>query len=605
MQITPNTLTLSRLLGQESEQYVIPAYQRRYSWHEKQVVELLDDIKLLDAGDAHLLGTIVCLTEPHTAGINRLELVDGQQRLTTVFIVLHCLLERLRALGNERRAQDVSRLLTASPPTGQEQPKIVLDSLDAASMNRLLRNELDNANADLLRAFQVSRERVQEMGAEAAADFAYRLMNRAFIIRLDVSEAKDAFKLFETINNRGLRLSAADIVKNFLLGNAARFGPAHLIVARDKWARVITSLDGLHAESFLRHFLISRLKSRITKSYVIATFKRMFMRGVDEAQELPDRRWYLDDDDGDETEEALEEGAETIDETADENGDSPIDALTEGASQERLSFFAFMDELVKAAEQYSMVVQGRTEDASINRRLRNLSLIKAMQTYGFLLRLRMGGCSNRDFERVLELTEGFLLRRHVCKMRSNETERAFARLCSVDCSNPVPEVQAVYRQFSPADERFRDAFAGMAFVPALMDRARYCLERIEENRGGAYGELQVSGPAEVHVEHIIPQRIKSKKAKAREGDWLTYLGGGAEAQHPRYVARIGNLTLFSGTLNIVASNNPYERKKEGYLKSALKITNSLPAEYPEFRFAEVEARSKRLADEAVVLWPIP
>ncbi len=603
MQIFPNTLTLSRLLGQESEQYVIPAYQRRYSWHEKQVVELLDDIKLLDSGDAHLLGTIVCLTEPHTAGINRLELVDGQQRLTTAFIVLHCLLERLRALGNERRAQDVSRLLKASPPTGEEQPKIVLDSLDATSMQRLLRNEIDNANVDLLRAFQVSRRRVVEMDGEAAADFAYRLMNRALIIRLDVSEAKDAFKLFETINNRGLRLSAADIVKNFLLGNAARFGPTHLMVARDKWARVIVSLDGLHAESFLRNFLISRLKRRITKSYLIATFKSMFMNDVEEAQELPERGWYKDE--ADETEDALDEGADVIDEGGDEGGENPVDTPAEEASQDRLTFSAFMDELVKAAKQYRMVVQGRTEDASIDRRLRNLSLIKAMQTYGFLLRLRMGGCSSRDFEQVLELTEGFLLRRHVCKKRSNETETAFARLCSVDCSNPVPEVQSVYRHLSPSDEQFRAAFADMAFVPALMDRARYCLEKIEENRGGAYGELQVSGPTEVHVEHIIPQRIKSKKAKAREGAWLTYLGPNAESQHPQYVTRIGNLTLFSGTLNIVASNNPYERKKEGYLKSALKITNSLPADYPEFGFAEVEARSAQLADEAVALWPIP
>lgn len=55
----------------------------------------------------------------------------------------------------------------------------------------------------------------------------------------------------------------------------------------------------------------------------------------------------------------------------------------------------------------------------------------------------------------------------------------------------------------------------------------------------------------------------------------------------------------------MASNNPYERKKEGYLKSALKITNSLPADYPEFGVAEVEARSAQLADEAVALWPIP
>ena len=107
------------------------------------------------------------------------------------------------------------------------------------------------------------------------------------------------------------------------------------------------------------------------------------------------------------------------------------------------------------------------------------------------------------------------------------------------------------------------------------------------------------------MEHIIPQRIKSRAARERDGDWLSYLGPNAESLHSDYVARIGNLTLFAGTLNIVASNNPYARKKEGYLKSALKITNSLPAEYEEFRFAQVEERSSRLAKLAVSLWPIP
>jgi hypothetical protein len=71
------------------------------------------------------------------------------------------------------------------------------------------------------------------------------------------------------------------------------------------------------------------------------------------------------------------------------------------------------------------------------------------------------------------------------------------------------------------------------------------------------------------------------------------------------VSRIGNLSLFSGKLNIGASNNPYERKKAAYLRSALKITNTLPIEFPEFRFEQVEQRSAQLAELAAVRWPIP
>ena len=68
----------------------------------------------------------------------------------------------------------------------------------------------------------------------------------------------------------------------------------------------------------------------------------------------------------------------------------------------------------------------------------------------------------------------------------------------------------------------------------------------------------------MHVEHIIPQKIRTRKAKEEFGDWGSYLGSSSEALHPRYVSRIGNLTLFAGALNIGASNNPFARKKKAY-----------------------------------------
>ena len=83
----------------------MPAYQRRYSWHERQVVELLDDVTLLEGNDTHLFGSIVCLTGHHTAGINKLELVDGQQRLTTICMLLECISDRLQSDGEASAAR--------------------------------------------------------------------------------------------------------------------------------------------------------------------------------------------------------------------------------------------------------------------------------------------------------------------------------------------------------------------------------------------------------------------------------------------------------------------------------------------------------------------
>ncbi|MEI6654296.1 MAG: DUF262 domain-containing protein, partial [Verrucomicrobiota bacterium] len=237
MVITPTTLKITQLLGSANEQYVIPAYQRRFSWRCAQVAELWDDIDVVSGSDTHLLGTIVCLAGHHTAGINCLELVDGQQRMTTIIIILHCILERMHVEEEKETAGDLERLLGCKAIGGRTSSKIALDSLDSRQFARHVANEDVSApeNQRLASAFESIREWIEELDLTSLGEFLYKLLNQAFVIRLDVSEAKDAFKLFETINDRGLRLSPTDIIKNFILGNAARFGPKDLQYAQDRW----------------------------------------------------------------------------------------------------------------------------------------------------------------------------------------------------------------------------------------------------------------------------------------------------------------------------------------------------------------------------------
>lgn len=596
MHITPTSLTINQLLSSTNERYVVPAYQRRYSWHEKQIRDLLDDIELLEPSDTHLLGSIVCLTGAHTAGINALELVDGQQRLTTVCILLQCIHERLIELGCSDVAQEIAPLLTAralnAPPVG----KVALDSLDSALFDRLVKGHKDDGseNPALAQAFAEYRRWIGGKDAPELAAFLYRLRTQVLVVRLEVSQAKDAFKLFETINNRGLRLSHTDIIKNFLLGNAARFGEESLALARERWAAVVRALDGVSAETFLRQFVGAHLRRRVTKAFVVGTFKRIFMAEVEEALSLPEHQRYVGDD-ADEDDGGLGDTADV------ENVESAPPVPT----TRRISFAEFLERLVTSARHYGAIWRATTGNERIDRHLRNLKMIKAVQTYGFLMRLRVGGCADDAFARVLQLTEAFLLRRHVCRMRANETETAFARLCGVDCSNPAPEVITTYREYSPSDERFRQDFASAKFGSSLVERARYCLMQFETHRQGRHLELLVGGPDIVHVEHVIPRKIKTRKAKKQFGDWPSYLGPQAAARHPRYVSRIGNLTLFAGSLNIGASNNPYERKKAAYRKSAIEVTKTLPDKFPEFRFEQVEQRSAQFAELAVTLWPIP
>jgi hypothetical protein len=269
----------------------------------------------------------------------------------------------------------------------------------------------------------------------------------------------------------------------------------------------------------------------------------------------------------------------------------------------RVPFTEFLDGLVTRAGIYRQLVLAKTGIPALDRRLRNLRLIRAQPSYGFLMSLRAGGCTDKKFEEVLLLTEAFLLRRHTTRERTNENETVFAQLCGASPHDPVTEVRAVYHEYCPSDERFTQEFIAATFPSRLMDRARYCLEQFELARQGAHTELLPGGPDIVHVEHIIPQKIKTKRSKKQFGDWVTFLGQDALNRHPHYVSRIGNLTLFAGELNISQSNNPYRRKKAAYQESAFRLTQTLPADYREFKFSQVEARSATFADLALKIWP--
>jgi len=598
MKIAPTSLTINQLFGSTNEQYVVPTYQRRYSWHERQVVELIEDIDLLEEGDAHLLGSIVCLAGHHKAGLNRLELVDGQQRLTTVAILLEGIRQRLERDRLFDHASELAQLLYAKPLNGDPVRKVALDSLDSKEYAKLIEQiaPAECKNDELARAFAIVRKKVADSSVDDLRTFLYKLRNQAIVIRLDVSEAKDAFKLFETINNRGLRLSPTDIIKNFLLGNAARFSPDALDAARQTWASLLGYLDGTSTDAFFRYYLMALIRTRITKSEVVPSFKALFMRQVAEAAALPERHLYADED------ETEEEGPNDVSGDAGAN-ESSIELAASGSTTDTISFSSFLARVVQYARVYGELVLATTDNARTNRHLRNLRMIKAVQTYGFLMHLRVGGCPDKLFREVLKLTEGFVLRRHVCRERANETEALFARLCGVNPQNPLPTTREQYRELCPSDDHFREDFASTSFSANLIDRARYCLERIEATKHGDHDELLVQGPDDVHVEHIMPQKIKTKKAKKEFGDWVTYLGKNAEELHPKFVDRIGNLTLFAGALNIAASNNPFGRKKRAYKKSAIVITHDL-ARKGNFRFKDIDRRSKKLADEAVQLWPV-
>ena len=116
----------------------------------------------------------------------------------------------------------------------------------------------------------------------------------------------------------------------------------------------------------------------------------------------------------------------------------------------KVGFKAFLNRVVQNAKAFGDLVLAKTGDKKIDRHLLNLRMIKAAQTYGFLMYLRVGGIDDKQFVNVLKLTEGFVLRRHICRERTNETETLFAKLCTAAPKTPsLKREKATVRRARP------------------------------------------------------------------------------------------------------------------------------------------------------------
>ncbi|MDD3086875.1 MAG: HNH endonuclease family protein, partial [Patescibacteria group bacterium] len=163
------------------------------------------------------------------------------------------------------------------------------------------------------------------------------------------------------------------------------------------------------------------------------------------------------------------------------------------------------------------------------------------------------------------------------------------------------KVKVYLAERMPSNAEFEEKIPLHDFYGQFLDRAKCMLEAIEYKLTGNTEEKRVSDSDDVHLEHIMPQTITTKKSKEELGNWEKYLGDQAIEKHKDYVTKIGNMTLLSGVKNIVASNNPFESKKEIYKESDIKLTQEL-INYNSFGFDDVAARSKKLAEMSTKIW---
>lgn len=598
MQLTTNKYTLKQLLSSSNEQFIVPGYQRRYAWGFKQQKALFEDIELLKEDDNHLFGMILCHTGVHTGGLNQAELVDGQQRLTTISLLLLACKKRFKELDYHKKFEEIEGLIYCTDANDKQLNKIVLGDLDNPDYVKIFRGEgeEDVVNKNLWLAFENFCNWLDQFEKDDLILFYNKLINIAVLIRLDVSFAKDAYKLFESINNRGLKLSATDLIKNFILGHASKIDNETLEKVKKLWGNVIVNLDGIDTNQFLRQYMSMLLIRRITMKKLVEEFKYYYVNHVTGTELISSAELYVEEEEYFENEDEINE---------DDNGvelEELVEKVESKTKVNKISIVEFLQQLKEASLIYRKIRLREFDNDKINHRLLNLQRILSFPSYIFLLNLFQRELPNKEVIEILKLIETFMLRRHICVKRTSEHDGIFAQLVSLNDDNLIQKIKAVLTEYLPDDEEFEDYFPKHIFKGKLVDRARYVLEQIEYYLIKDKGEYKLSSATDVHLEHIMPQTIVTKKAKKEFGDWVEYLGENATSKHKRYVSRIGNLTLIAGELNIKASNNPFNNKKENYKNSNLMLNESLSSHYRQFKFQQIEDRSTELKEIAMKIW---
>lgn len=605
MKITPSQMTIDQLLGSENEQFYIPAYQRRYAWTDRQLIELFEDIKMLDDTDQHFLGTILLLTEPHKANINMLEVVDGQQRIISLSLLLEAIKDRFIELQKEDIVSKLEGYLFCQGLDRNRRNKIVLGDLDEPDYKKVLQSKNASStdekekikNQKLLNAYNNFSTWISEYSFEDLYNYYFKLINSTIIVRLDTEKARDAYKLFETINNRGLRLSPTDIIKNFLLGHASLVGENELCSVRDSWTNLIVSLDGIDTDNYFRHYVMCTLMKKITYSKLTFELKRHYLFTVKEAELLPEYRHSADIPDymnGEGTNSNLNDDLEQI--------STEAESLSLNANK-KINMCEYGTVLAKNAAIYAKIINGQFENKRINLHLNHLKRIESTPSYTFLLKLFSQKIDENEIIEILKGIEAFILRRQICEYRTAELDDIFPKLVSVINKCRYEHVKAILQEHYPKDEEFEEKFA-IYNHRRSENRAKYILEQIEYYLIEDQGEYELKSGSDVHLEHIIPLVITTKKALREFGDWVTYLGKDAVENHERYVDRIGNYTLLAQKLNIKASNNPFSAKKKEYKKSNIAMTGKLAYNYNAFRYKQVKQRSQEFAKIALKIWSL-
>jgi len=556
--------TYRKLMG-NGLTYRVPRFQRDYSWGEEEWDDLWQDIlgTVKEGGEpAHYMGYLVLQSTDDKV----FDVIDGQQRLTTLSIIVLAALKQLKRLLDE--GKDVEN--TTRRLEGLRQTYIgYLDPVSLVPRSKLTLNRNNDqyyqtylvplvdrlpvrgfkaSEHSLRKAFEWFDRHIREQvtaasdQGKAVAQLVDAMSDKLFFTVITVTDELNAYKVFETLNARGVRLSATDLLKNYLFSVLHREGQHEheLKMLDDRWERIVGRLGAESFPDFLRVHWISR---------------RTFVRQTELFKVIRSQ---------------IRNRAEVF-------------ALLSGMEEDMDTYLALTS---PEASNWPPRAKGHAQ---------TLRMFSVRQPFPLILAAHriLAGV---DFESLLRALVVISFRYNIIgNLQTSEQERTYYAVTNriskgeaANLANTLDGMKPVY----PTDDSFRAAFSDKALSTAQSRNnrvARYILCELERQISGADHDFQSDN---LSIEHVCPLNP--------QGTWPHFSDEDVEA----FSTRLGNMTLLQTGQNQDLGNAEYEVKRPIYAKSIYKITRQVAEDNAEWTPERIGHRQRALANVATGIWRI-
>ncbi|MFP6183047.1 DUF262 domain-containing protein [Helicobacter pylori] len=539
----------------QNNQFIIPIYQRLYSWKKEQCEQLWDDIIKIGGNDkmnGHFIGSILYVRVDATHS-SPLLIIDGQQRLTTIMLLFIALRNHLNdedeLLEKFSRQKIQNRYLINSDEKGDKKFKLILSESDRDTLLSLIdkdRRKPSELSLKIMENFKLFEEWIRKNTDKLETIF--KGLDKLMVVEISLERGKDNPQLiFESMNSTGKDLTETDLIKNYILMGLE---PEKQKIFYKKYWRAMEE-DFKQNETlfnqFVRHYLT--IKTR----------------------EIP-------------------------------NINKVYEAFKDYQQKEGIEIEDLLKDLQKYCGYFCQIVFKKEADKDLNKALSFLVDLEMDVVYPLLLELYSdysdGVLSKQDFIPIIYLTESYLCRRAVCGIPSNGLNKFFPSFTKkIDKKQYPKSVEEHFgsltgNQKFPNDFEFKDSFITKElYHPKKTEKVFNFLKRLEN-----FDTKEPVDTQKCNIEHIMPQTLTP--------EWQRDLGENFQAIHDKYLHTIGNLTLTG--YNQEYSNKSFQEKRDmekGFKQSPLRLNQNLKGE--SFSEEEIKKRANDLADWALKIWTYP